>query len=253
MTKSESNSSADAPSPRVASRNIAPARGRLISTATAAGLQSNVAVQRGQFAKKEGTEMRLLRDVATYLALFGLVAVSLASGIQVYRQGLDDPDRIDQSELVDWLSRHDVAAEPRETKLRLVHRMERDFKLGVDWQEDIDALEPARWDRFQSNFKLLMQIWLMEKVDRFFEIEDVEREEFLDTEIANLMAWRPVDQRDARNGARQWMRIDTLHEQLQEWIRDASRDDRRRMSIFLQAVQGRMLERALERMTMPNR
>lgn len=197
--------------------------------------------------------MKLLRDIVTYVALFGLVAVSVASAIQVYHTDLIDPNEIDQTDLVEWLATHDVTSEPRETKLQLVRRLEHDFKLGVDWQAQIDTLDDQRWELFQANLSQLMQFWLMEKVDRFFELDEHERDEFLDAEIANLLAWRPVERGQTQDGSsqRQWFRIDMLHDEMQQWLQSASRDDQRRVGIFLQAVQGRMLQRALERLSSP--
>lgn len=194
--------------------------------------------------------MSIVRRFLTIPILIGLVAVSVASTVQVLRQGLPDPEVAEQGDLIEWLSSREMMAEPREKKLRLARRMELDFQRGIDWQTDLARLDDDQWQQFRDNFNELMQIWFLDKVETYFAMPESQRDEYLDQEIVNLMSWRVIQDRasTASGNGRQMMQLDELVDQIQQWLEWASPRERGRMMTFLQAVQDRLFTRAFERM-----
>lgn len=211
--------------------------------------------------------MRQLQSLFTWLALLAAVAVSAAAAVHVTRQGLPEPNPAEalvaRGDLVRYLSTADLSQESRGTTVRLIDRLENEFRQGRDWQGDLTPLDDAAWERFQANFAHVMEVWFLDKVDRFHQLPVDARNRFLDREINNILRWRVVtsersgqapprpapERRRGRGrgpgGNRDLGAIIGVISRIAEQASDA---ERRRCEEFLAALQLRFMNRALERL-----
>ncbi len=137
--------------------------------------------------------MQRHRGLLTVVALGLLGVVSLAAAIQVFQDGLPNPKVAGRTDIRDWLSQNDLAAEPRETKLALAKRLELDFRQGFDWQAEFDNMSVDQQRQFSDNFIAIMEVWFREKVDNYFDQPKEDQEDYLDREIENILAWQVVE------------------------------------------------------------
>lgn len=191
------------------------------------------------------------RDVISVLVLIGLTGVSVAAGVQVYRQGLRNPQAADRAELRAWLSERDLRVQPREVKLELAQRLEADFRRGIDWHSEVASLDDDGWARFEVNFAELMRVWLFSKVDIYRTLPEIERPAFLDREVANIFRWQIIDRGLATiNGTdasdmRSRSLVEFLMESIPDWIRHAEPEQRVVIFEFLNELRARVVRRAL--------
>ncbi len=140
--------------------------------------------------------MPRLRNLLTWTALLGLLTVSSVAAVSVVRSGLPAADPVQtlvaRGDLIDYLSTTDLRLISQADKFRLIARLEGEFRQSGDWDADLAALAPSPWKQFQENFTLLMEVWFLDKVERFHQLPPESRGAFLDREIDNVLQWKLV-------------------------------------------------------------
>lgn len=197
--------------------------------------------------------MRKLRDGVTLLVFVGLLAVSVAAAVEAARQGLPEPVVADPAERLRWLSQHDMRPEPREVKLRFVHRLEEDFSKDFDWQAEIEQFDDDEWAQFEANFDDLMRIWFLQKVDTWSNLAADQQGLYLDEQLSYLMSWRSLERNPPTSQSRrprrqgQIARFAAVSKRVEGWIETESPEKRQRIEAFGRAV----IDRVVQRVTNP--
>lgn len=129
------------------------------------------------------------RDLLSAVALAILSAISLAAAAQAYFFGFSAEQALSRAELIAWLTTRQTASLPRARKLKLARQFEQDFASGGDWKQDLEQLPPAARDRLMENYLELSQAWMLDKVDRYYELREPERTEYIDSQIDGISHW----------------------------------------------------------------
>ena len=185
------------------------------------------------------------RDFVSALALIVLSGISLAAAAQAYFFGWAADRAIDRGELLGRLSSPQFASLPRSAKLRLARRFEQEMAAGGDWRNALGELDPAKRAQFQQNLAELSQVWLIDKVDRYYELREPERTAFIDNQIDSLARWPLVDAGDDFNAGGDPSRILA---QLQGRYGQLKPDEQRRIQQFIGAVYMRWLARGFRQL-----
>ena len=134
------------------------------------------------------------RDFVSAVALAILSAISLAAGAQAYFFGFSAEHALSRAELIDWLTTRQVASLPRVIKLKLARQFEQDFASGGDWKQEMEQLSPDARERLLENYLELSQAWMLDKVDRYYELREPERTEYIDSQIDAISRWPMLNQ-----------------------------------------------------------
>jgi hypothetical protein len=113
------------------------------------------------------------RNFVSAVALAILSAISLAAATQAYFFRLSAEATLSHAELIAWLT-----------------------TSGGDWKQDLERLPPAARDRLMENYLELSQAWMLDKVDRYYELREPERTEYLDSQIDGISRWPMLNQNE---------------------------------------------------------
>lgn len=185
------------------------------------------------------------RDFFSAVALVVLSGVSLAAAAQAYFFGWAADRAIDRGELLARISSPQFASLPRSAKLRLARRLEQEMAAGGEWREALAASDPAVRAQFLKNLAELSQVWLIDKVDRYYELREPERTDYIDSQIDSLARWPLVDTSENFNVSGDPSRI---FAQLQGRFGQLKPDEQRRIQQFIGAVYMRWLARGFRQL-----
>lgn len=185
------------------------------------------------------------RDLLSVLALAALSAVSLAAAAQAYFFGWSTGQVLERAELFKWLTTRELGSLPRAMKLRLARQFEQDFVADGEWRQELDQLDAAQRARFVENYGELGEAWLLDKVDRYYELREPQRTEYVDSQIDSISRWPLLEPSDrlpfggdpSRNLA-----------QLQSRFQRLNPDVQRRVQQFMGAVYMRWLARGFRQL-----
>ncbi len=144
------------------------------------------------------------RDLLSALALAVLSGISLAAAAQVVWLGTASRREFGREELIAWLAQRDLSAVPRADKLRLARQFEQDFAAGHDWQEELDEWNESQREQLAENYAELSQTWFLDKVDRYFELQEPERTEYVDSQIDDIARWPILERGKFAAGNLSW-------------------------------------------------
>jgi hypothetical protein len=192
----------------------------------------------------------------TVLVLAVFLAVSVTAAVRLYRSGpygrpLADPSTADRTELLYWVVMRDLSEEPPETRRVLAHRLDEEFRAGIDWGVVDEQLDAERRARLWRNVPLLLEPWFMEKVNGYFNESDERRAAYLDKMIDAVAVWagldaiRPGAAEGKGGAARSPGLTEMLLGEVEGWKQRAAPGDRQRITEFLAAMQARWLTRDL--------
>jgi len=144
------------------------------------------------------------RELLSALALVVLSAVSLAAAAQAVVSGWSARREMDRAELVAWLTERDVSSLPRAIRLKLARRFEQDFAGGHDWKQELSELDEPRRRRMTENYFELSQTWFLEKVDRYYELQEPQRTDYVDSQIDGISRWPVLEKDGLQSGSLLW-------------------------------------------------
>lgn len=184
------------------------------------------------------------RDALSALALATLGGISLAAGAQAIWIECSSRRTFDRAELVAWLTSQDLALAPRAFKLRLARQFEQDFAAGHDWNQELSRIDEQRLERLTNNYTELSQTWFLEKVDRYFALQEPERAEYLDGQIDAISRWPLFEQGEFQSSKTLWnIDLNRHLPRLQARFTHLRPDQQQRIQQFVGAVYLRWLAR----------
>ena len=192
----------------------------------------------------------------TALVLAVFLAVSVTVAVRLYQSGsygcrLADPSTADRTELLYWVVTRDLNEETPETRRVLAHRLDEEFRAGIDWDAVGEQLDAERRARLWRNVPLLLEPWFMEKVDGYFNESDERRVAYLNEMIDSVAVWAGLDALlpgvAEENGATQRPAglTEMLLGEVERWQQRSVPERRQRMAEFLAAMRARWLAREL--------
>jgi hypothetical protein len=181
-------------------------------------------------------QARRLRDLITHIVFCLLAVISAAAAIQVCRTGVTADTRSNRWVVVKLCS-PTFAAQPREAKLSLARDLEREFNRGVDIRDQVAQLEGEDWRRFEANFGELMEIWFLDKVDRYEAMrEERLKRRYLESQIGRIKSWPVFERGASETEAQDKDRLERLISYLDARFRSMPRRQQERIRRFAFAV-----------------
>ena len=139
--------------------------------------------------------MSQLRGILTVVCFALLSAVAVAAAVRAISLGLPESLASNATVLIQALASEDVANEPRQAKLKLGQRVQRELSGDVDWAAELAALSGAQRERLAENVVELAKESFEVQVDRYFKEPERRREKLLNRQIDDLMHWATVLER----------------------------------------------------------
>lgn len=195
-----------------------------------------------------------LRGVLTYVALAIFLSTSALAAYKVMRIGLPERGYTDPTQLREWLATHTATEETDERKLQIARRLEHHFRYGTDWDSQLRLLNDAERMRFDDNYIEVTRVWFLDKVDRYYETPEDEREEYLDGQIDNITRWQrllpvtPEDVNEVRGGGVMPAGLVKFFYKVSSWAEEATPQERDRIRQFVKQFADRMKNRQIDRM-----
>jgi hypothetical protein len=194
--------------------------------------------------------MHRVKDAISFLVLLFVLWISLAAVVQVARQELPS-QQADPVDLGYWLTERDLAAESRDTKSKLLRRMEEELTSRRDRRGQFADLDEVRRKRLEQNLSLLFQQWVLEKADHYHSLPEAERNDYLDAELDKVTAWiakrLPGDDNSKNPFPVALAGLVAVGPQIQAWIKQADPDQQPRLREFQRALQNRLIVRETQR------
>lgn len=181
--------------------------------------------------------------------LAGLAALGVGAVVGTMRPDLPPPELADRDQLVGWLVTRDLAAEPIETRRALVRRLEEEFRGGIPWDDTARNLTDVQRRRVWDNLPMLLEPWLLDKVDAYWAGTGPERLAVLDGVLASIKSWqgasvlRPEPTQPNDGEDRGFMAV--LQDQVASLEDKADPSRRQRIEQFVAAVRARWFWRTL--------
>ena len=188
--------------------------------------------------------MKRHRGILTIVALVALGALSLGVGLELYRQDrLPDPEVADGDALMRWLATRELSEETPEIRQKLVRRLgrfldEQDPQHPFDLQEVLGQLDDDQTEQFWSNVYLLAELWFLERVETYHQLDEDDRQNFLSGTIDRVKTWGVLDwtATDTPAGAGFAAQAGLIGKQMQPWIDAREDDERKKIEHFLSGL-----------------
>ena len=191
--------------------------------------------------------MTRFREFLTAIAFLALVSISASAFVQVLRHGWPKPATAANRDLRQWLTTRDLANESLQTKREIVQRVEKDLLAGDKFAEIRQDLSEEHRERLEDNLGEIMELWLTDKVDRYFQLEPKQRNAYLDAEIDKLANLQSLSlQGESGRNQRDLDALGALFGRAQRLVSEAAPEQQQRFRQFQIAVQNRLIARQLE-------
>ena len=195
-----------------------------------------------------------IQRLLTYVALAIFLGTSTLAMYKVIKVGLPERGYTDPTELRQWLATQTATEETVERKLQIARRLEHHFRYGTDWDSQLRALSDTQRMRFDDNYLEVTRVWFLDKVDRYFETPEEEREAYLDSQMENITRWQrliPVTAEDVSKGLEGGAMPQGLMRfflQVRMWAEEATPQERDRIRQFSKHFADRLKQKQIDRM-----
>ncbi len=192
----------------------------------------------------------LHRRSFTVTAILMLLAMgSGAASWALWQQRLPDPATADTEGLMRWLVTRDLSDEPIAIRQRLLTRLEKELRAGVDLQSVDEQVSEQRRELFWQNVDVLLEDWFRQETVQFAQISDpVKQKSYIETKLDEMLAWRSVQQLRANFESKpggEFALLQQCQERTTKWINTAPPGDAKEMKDLSAALRQAILLRAL--------
>ena len=199
--------------------------------------------------------MKRHRGILTIVALVALGTLSLGVGLELYRRDrLPDPEVADGDALMKWLATRELSEETPEIRQKLVRRLgrfldEQDPQQPFDLQEVLGQLDDDQTEQFWSNVYLLAELWFLERVETYHQLNEDDRQNFLSGTIDRVKTWGVLDwtATDTPAGAGFAAQAGLIGKQMQPWIDAREDDERKKVEQFMNGLRNFFLAEEIKR------
>ncbi len=185
--------------------------------------------------------------------LVAMLSVAAGAGFLMVYSPLPDPSVATRQELFRWLVLRDLSKESVEIRQKILSRLDTEFEKIDDLDSTIKDLEDAQRQMLWHNVTVLMEPWLLGKVEQYSQLPASQRNDYIDRFLDRAELWNKVGSACLKNQASQRPKGDSsaselILGQIEQCSKRAAPDERRQIGAFMAAVQAHWLWRQLPSM-----
>ncbi len=184
------------------------------------------------------------------VAVVAMLSAAAGAGLLLVFPSLPDPSVATRQQLFHWLVLRDLSQESAETRQKILLRLDAEFEKAGDMDSVIGNLEESRRQMLWHNVTLLMEPWLMGKVQQYSQLPASQRVDYIDRFLDRAELWNQVgaacltkDSGPGSNGGTSASKL--IMEQIQQCSNRAGPEQRPQIAAFMAAAQVRWLWRQL--------
>lgn len=155
-----------------------------------------------------------------------LVAAALG-GTAAWFLYLPHPNDSTRDQLFAWLVLRDLASQTPEIRQSLVDRFEAEILKGIDLSEVGVSLSPAQQQTVAANVEVLKYDWFVSSVDRYANVKEADKVEYLGEKIKVIEAFTTLNVGDPDAAGEE---ADSFFDDIGGWIVDAPAEQSDRMA-----------------------
>ncbi len=147
--------------------------------------------------------------------------------------------------VVCWLATRELSEQPMGVRLELALRIARYLDSGAKVDSAVASLTSDQQRLLMSNGELLMEAWLHDRADAFFEMPETERDAFVGDQIDSFTKWGLVEwfAKSSGESPSAWAAQIKFMAMIQSWIARAEPDKRERLQELFTQVAAQWLKR----------
>ena len=179
-----------------------------------------------------------------------MLSAAAGAGFLMVYSPLPDPSVANRQELLRWLVLRDLSKESTEIRQAILGRVDAEFERVDDLCVTIENLDDSRRQMLWHNVTILLEPWLLSKVERYSQLPDSRKIEYIDRFLDRAELWENVGSSCLRNredpARKDGSSVSKLvMDQIQQCSKHAEPEQRRQIAAFMAAVQARWLWRQL--------
>jgi len=179
-----------------------------------------------------------------------MLSVAAGAGLFMAYVPLPDPSIATRHDLLRWLVLRDLAKEPMEIRLTIVSRLDTEFENVSDMGSTIEKLEGYRRQMLWHNVTVLLEPWLLSKVDQYSLLPASQQGGYIDRFLDRAEQWNKIGAACLKNSTERGSQgtasvSKMVLDQIEQCGKQAAPEKRRQIDAFMIAVQGRWLWRQL--------
>jgi len=184
------------------------------------------------------------------VAVVAMLSAAAGAGLLLVFPPLPDPSVATRQQLFHWLVLRDLSQESAETRQKIFLRLDAEFEKAGDMDSVIGNLEESRRQMLWHNVTLLMDPWLMGKVQQYSQLPASQRVDYIDHFLDRAELWNQVaaacltkDSGPGSNGSTSASKL--IMEKIQQCSNRAGPEQCPQIAAFMAAAQVRWLWRQL--------
>ncbi len=179
-----------------------------------------------------------------------MLSVAAGAGLLMVYAPLPDPSVATRRELFHWLVLRDLSKESAEIRQKILSRVDTEFEKADDLNSTIEHLDDSRRRMLWHNVTVLLEPWLLSKVEQYSQLPASQRTEYIDRFLARAELWNKIGSACLKSGAPQGPEggssvSKVVMEEIEQCSNHAEPEQRRQIGEFMAAVQTRWLWRQL--------
>lgn len=182
--------------------------------------------------------------------LVAMLSVAAGAGFLMVYSPLPDPAIATRHELFRWLVLRDLGEESMEIRQKVLSRVDREFEKADDLGSTIETMDESRRRMLWHNITVLLEPWLLEKVEHYARLPAAQRTDFIDRFLDRAELWNKIGSACLKNRTNQGRKggssvSQLIMEQIEQCSSRAAPERQRQIGAFMAAVQARWLWRQL--------
>ncbi len=196
----------------------------------------------------------------TVAVLVVMLSAAAGAGFLLVYPPLQDPSVATRQQLFRWLVLRDLSKEPVDIQQKILSRVTEIEEAGeLDSAGDLGAMiqnmEQSHRQMLWHNITLLLQPWLLARVEQYSKLPASQRLDYIDSFLARAAVWNKVGSACSKNleGGNAGSEVQKegasvsklLMEQIKQLSDRAPPDERRQIAAFVAAVEARWFWRQM--------
>jgi hypothetical protein len=186
----------------------------------------------------------------TALVVAAMLSVAAGAGLLMVYAPLCDPSVATREQLFYWLIFRDLSTESAEIRQKILNRLDTEFEKVGDIGPRIENMEESRRQMLWHNVTVLMEPWLLGKVEEYSKLPDSLKMDYIDRFLDRAEMWNQVGSACLRSNASQGPKdrssvSQLVAERIQQCGNHAAPEQRQQIGTFVRAVETRWLWRQL--------
>jgi hypothetical protein len=182
------------------------------------------------------------------LSIVAMLGVAAGAGLFLAYAPLPDPSAATSEQIFRWLVTRDMSREPIAVRQAIVDRLDAGLGQTNELAENVARLDDSQRATLWTNIGVLLDPWLLEKVDEYAKCPAGEQPAYLDRFLDRVEQWSKIGAACLRGQAGNEAKGDAslsklIADRIAECSRRAGPAERKQISAFMAAVQARWIWR----------